>query len=165
MKIKIIIVVLAVAAIGLGIGLLTIKQQAEKQHESDTSSILDFSNQVVTADQHIETLRQDNLALTNSLNASVQQAGQLSNSLAAAKATVITLEETRTKLTAQVSSLDSHVNELNANITGLFIFPKDDQYVLRQKKSVMKIAQSTGCGQEQRSLPPVRTAKTNGAKS
>jgi len=119
MKIKIIIVVLAVAAIGLGIGVLTIKQQAEKQHESDTSSILDFSNQVVTADQHIETLRQDNLALTNSLNASVQQAGQLSNSLAATKATVTTLEETRTKLTAQVSSLDSHVNELNANITGL----------------------------------------------
>jgi len=112
MKIKIAIVILAVAAIGLGIALYATKQQAEKQHEADTNSILDFSNQVVTASQHIEDLRQDNLTLTNNLVLSLQQAGQLSNSLAAAQAT---LENTRTTLAStreQITGLNVHISDL-----------------------------------------------------
>ena len=116
MKIKVVIIVLAVAAVGLGIGLLTIKQQADKQHEADTSSILDFSNQVTRANQDIVSLRQDNLALTNNLATSQQQVGQLSNNLAAAKAT---LDDARTTLTSQIDGLNSKVADLNTHISGL----------------------------------------------
>lgn len=118
MKIKIAIVILAVAALGLGIALYTTRQQAEKQRETDTSSILDFSNQVVTASGQIKDLRQDNLALTNSLAASAQQIGQLSNRLAAAQAQLeTTMENARTTMAAareQISSLNVRVSDLES---------------------------------------------------
>ncbi len=84
MNTKTIIVVLAVACVGLGIALIAIKIPSDSQHARDASSIVDFSNQVVNADQHIDSLNQVNLSLTNDLMLSQQQATELSNSLATA---------------------------------------------------------------------------------
>jgi chromosome segregation ATPase len=123
MKIKIVIVILALAAVGLGIAFFATKQQAEKQHEADTSSMLDFSNQVVTASQQVKDLQQENLTLTNTLVASTEQAGQLASSLSNQLAsTTVTLEDTRTRLAATQSQLDTTSNQvtvLNVHLTEL----------------------------------------------
>ncbi len=62
MNAKTIIVILAVACIALGIALIAYKNSGDTQHDKDVSSIVDFSNQVVNADQHIDSLNQVNLS-------------------------------------------------------------------------------------------------------
>jgi len=120
MKIKVVIVILAVVCSGLVIVLVALKQQAKEQHQTDVSSIVDFSNQVVNANVKINDLDQVNLMLTNDLSLSQQQAAQLSNDLAAASATITdtkaTLASTQnqvTNLTARISDLETANQELD----------------------------------------------------
>ena len=120
MKAKIIIiVVLAVACIGLGIALIATKSQSDEQHTKDVSSIDDFSNQVVNADQHIDSLNQVNLSLTNDLALSHQQAVDLSNSLAAATETLDTTKSSLASAQDQVVTLTNQVSALNGQIADL----------------------------------------------
>jgi chromosome segregation ATPase len=119
MKIKVVIVILAVACVGLGIALFATKKSADDQHVADVTSIVDFSNQVVTASRHLDELGQVNLTLSNDLSSSQQQLSlsaeqltQLSNSLAAANAT---LADTKSSL----ASADELVTNLNTRIADL----------------------------------------------
>ena len=50
MKIKVVIVILVVACAGLAVALFATKKQADEQHDTDLTSINEFSNQVVDAD-------------------------------------------------------------------------------------------------------------------
>jgi chromosome segregation ATPase len=119
MKIKIAIVILAIACIGLGIVLFATKKQSDDQHTTDVTSMLELSNQLVGATIQLNDFRVANVNLTNDLASSrqqltltEQQAGQLSNSLAAATAT---LEDTRTSLAAtrdQITNLNTHISDL-----------------------------------------------------
>lgn len=114
MKQKIIIVVLVVAAIALLIALFATKKRGEERHAADVSSILDFSNQVVTANLQIMDLKQVNLILTNDLAQQQQQSAQFSNSLSSANAA---LAETKIALNLaqqQVSSLTTQVSDLES---------------------------------------------------
>ncbi len=63
MKIKVVIVILAVACVGLGIALFATKKQADEQHATDVNSIIEYSNQVVDANEHLKELGQVNLTL------------------------------------------------------------------------------------------------------
>ena len=128
MNIKAFIIILAVVCLGLGIGLLITKKQAVEQHANDVTSITEYSNQVVDAQEHLKEAGQVNLTLSNDLASSQQQvtlsvaqAAQWSNSLATATATLAetktTLDETKTSLATaqeQVTNLNTRVAELEA---------------------------------------------------
>ena len=108
MNAKTIIAILAVVCVALGIAMIAIKSSNDTQHDKDVSSIVDFSNQVVNADQHIDSLNQVNLSLTNDLMLSQQQAAELSNDLATAAAT---LASTKASLQEQVDNLTNAIVE------------------------------------------------------
>jgi DNA repair exonuclease SbcCD ATPase subunit len=112
MKIKIVVVALAVVCVGLAIGLFAVKKQGDEQHNSDVSSIVDFSNQVVNARMKIDDLNQVNLTYSNDMVLSQQQAAQLSNSLAAATATVASSQAALTSAQDQIKSLNGHISDL-----------------------------------------------------
>ena len=114
MNAKTIIVILAVACVALGIALIAYKNSGDTQHDKDVSSIVDFSNQVVSADQHIDSLNQVNLSLTNDLMSSQQQDAELSNSLATAEATLTSVQSQVVTLTNQVATLNTQVTDLQA---------------------------------------------------
>src|SRR5580692_133816 len=116
MNTKTIVVILAVVCVALGIAMIAIKNSDDTQHDKDVSSIVDFSNQVVNADQHIDSLNQVNLSLTNDLMLSQQEAVELSNNLAAAAAT---LASTKASLQEQVDNLTNQVVALNTQVADL----------------------------------------------
>jgi chromosome segregation ATPase len=116
MNTKTIIAILAVVCVAFGIAMIAIKSSSDTQHDKDVSSIVDFSNQVVNADQHIDSLNQVNLSLTNDLMLSQQQATELSNDLATAAAT---LASTKASLQEQVDNLTNQVLTLNTQVADL----------------------------------------------
>jgi chromosome segregation ATPase len=118
MKIKIGIVVLAVVCVGLAIALFATKKQADDQLKTDADHILDFSNQLVTASENLDDLRQVNLKLTNDLamnqeqtlqlsNSFVEASGALSNSLASTKATLEAAQDQIANLNGRISDLEA----------------------------------------------------------
>lgn len=131
MKTKIIIVVLAVACVGLGIALIATKSLSDEQHTKDISSIGDFSNQVVNADQHIDSLNQVNLSLTNDLALSRQQSSDLSNSLSTATAALASTKSSLASAQDQVVTLTNQISTLNDQLADL----QSQNHVLDQRAS------------------------------
>ena len=119
MNTKTLIAILAVACVALGIALIAIKYSGDTQHDKDVSSIVDFSNQVVNADQHIDSLNQVNLSLTNDLMLSQQQATELSNSLATAATTLANTKASLASVQDQVVTLTNQVTALNSQVADL----------------------------------------------
>jgi chromosome segregation ATPase len=112
MKIKIGIIVLLAVCAGLVIALIATKKSADDQRKKDADAILDFSNQLTTANVSLDDLRQVNLMLTNDLATSRDALLALSNNLM----------ETSGELTEAKSSLESAQNQitnLNARIDDL----------------------------------------------
>lgn len=129
MKIKVVIVILALACIGLGIALFSTKKQADEQHAADINSINDFSNQVVQVNAHVNELDQVNLTLSNQLSSSQQQLvlsgeqmAQLSNTLAAANATLADTKNSLLGAEQMVTNLNNRIADLEAQNKSL-----DDQ--------------------------------------
>jgi chromosome segregation ATPase len=116
---KIIVAILAIIAVALLVGLIVIKNSGDTQHDKDVSSIVDFSNQVVSADQHIDALNQVNLSLTNDLLLSQQQAEQLSNSLATAASTLALTKASLSSVQDQVATLTNQVATLSSQVADL----------------------------------------------
>jgi chromosome segregation ATPase len=140
MKIKVVIVILALACVGLAITLFATKKQSDQQHTDDVKSIEDFSNQVVSASEHLKDLGQVNLTLSNELSSSQQQLNmsaeeltQMSNTLSTANAALlntsnalVNTEELVTNLNNRIAELetqnkqlDQQVNELTNTLTQL----------------------------------------------
>jgi len=114
MKTKLGTVILGVMCLGLVIALIAIRKQADDSHKKDADAILDFSNQLTTANANLDDLRQVNLMLTNDLDSTRQTAVSLSNNLTE---TVGTLTETKASLQSaqdQVSNLNGRVTDLEA---------------------------------------------------
>ena len=121
MKSKAVIIILAVVCVGLGVALLAGKKQANDQHTTDAKSIVDFSNQVVSASKHLDELGQVNLTLSNDLASSQQQLTssadqmtQLSNTLAAADTTLAATKASLAGTQQQVTSLNNRISDLEA---------------------------------------------------
>lgn len=112
MKNKVVLVVLAVVSVGLAIALFAIKKQSDDQHAADVNSIVDFSNQVVNASQRITDLNQVNLALTNDLATSRQQAAEFSNNLATTSATLAADQASLADAQGQITNLNSRISDL-----------------------------------------------------
>jgi hypothetical protein len=114
MKLKIGIVILAVVAAGLLIALLADKKAADDQHKKDADAILDFSNQLTTANASLDDLRQVNLTLTNDLMAGQQALESVSNNLAE---TAMVLADTKAALEnaqGEITNLNVRVSDLQA---------------------------------------------------
>jgi chromosome segregation ATPase len=114
MKIKIGIVILAVVGAGLLIALLATKKEAEEQHVKDADAILDFSNQLTTANASLDDLRQVNLVLTNDIAASHQELDAASNNLAETTATLANVQTELENSQGQVTNLTSRITDLEA---------------------------------------------------
>jgi chromosome segregation ATPase len=123
-------VILILACIGLVITLVVTQQHIDEQRKKDADAILDFSNQVVAANDELNDLRQVNLALTNDLNSSREQLVDLSNQvltmsdtisnrdtqLKTAQDQISALQEQNQALDQQAADLTNTIDALNAKI-------------------------------------------------
>jgi chromosome segregation ATPase len=105
-------VVLVVVSAGLLIALLATKKQSEDLRKKDTDAILDFSNQLTTANTSLDDLRQVNLMLTNDIVTTHEALEAASNNLVA---TTITLTDTKASLESaqdQITNLTGRISDL-----------------------------------------------------
>ena len=123
-------VILILACAGLVIALVINQKQVDERRKKDADTILDFSNQVIAANDELNDLRQVNLALTNDLNSSREQlldlsnqvlaiSGSLSNSdtqLKAAQDQIAILQQQNQELDQRAAQLTNTINELDAKI-------------------------------------------------
>ena len=123
-------VILILACIGLVVALVVTQKKIDQERQDDANRILDFSNQVVSANDELNDLRQVNLALTNDLNASRQQIVDLSNrmivisdslsnsdtQLKSAQDQIASLEAQNQALDQQAAQLTNTIDALNAKI-------------------------------------------------
>jgi chromosome segregation ATPase len=114
MKTKIVIVALAVICAGLGVALLASKNTTGDQLKDNSAAILDFSNQLVTAGENLDELRQVNLRLTNDLAVVQRQASRLSNSLNEASGALATAKATLQGTQDQIANLNGRITDLEA---------------------------------------------------
>jgi chromosome segregation ATPase len=112
MKIKIGIVILAVIGAGLLIALLATKKEAEELHKKDADAILDFSNQLTTANTSLDDLRQVNLVLTNDVAVTHQALDTASNNLAETTATLTDVQAALENAQGQVTNLNTRISDL-----------------------------------------------------
>jgi chromosome segregation ATPase len=112
MKIKIGIVILAVIGAGLLIALLATKKEAEDLHKKDADAILDFSNQLTTANTSLDDLRQVNLVLTNDVAATHQALDNASNNLAETAASLADVRAALENSQGQVTNLSTRISDL-----------------------------------------------------
>jgi hypothetical protein len=112
MKIKTGIVILVVLCVGLLIALIATKKQSNDTHLKDTSTILQFSNDLDTVNINLNDLRQVNLVLTNDLSTTRQALEAASNNL----------EETSSQLAGaktQIENDQNQITNLNGRISDL----------------------------------------------
>lgn len=100
-------VILILACAGLVIALVVNQKHIDEQRKKDADAILDFSNQVVAANDELNDLRQVNLMLTNDLNDSREQLVDLSNQ-------VLTMSDTVSNTDTQLKSAQDQIASLEA---------------------------------------------------
>ena len=113
MNTKAIIAVLVVVCAGLAVALIASKM-SNGGDANTGAAILQFSNELVTANDHVNDLQQVNLALTNSVAAGQRQVVALSNrltqtsgALASARAKLQGAEDQIANLNGRVSDLET----------------------------------------------------------
>jgi chromosome segregation ATPase len=114
MRMKIGIIVLAILAGGLLIALLAVKRAGDDQRKEDLYTVLDFSNQLTTANASLDDLRQVNLILTNDVSASREALETASNNLAAATAALADTRAALENSQSEVTNLNARINDLSA---------------------------------------------------
>ena len=126
MKTKMAIVILTVVCAGLAVALIAAKMSTGDQYKNNADAILDFSNQLVSANDNLDELRQVNLRLTNDLAAVQQQTARLSNgliqassALAAAKATLAGAQDQIANLNGRIGDLETQNQVLDDRATTL----------------------------------------------
>jgi chromosome segregation ATPase len=126
MKTQLGVVILVVVCVGLVVALVAGRKRADNQQKKNADTILDFSNQLTTANAGLDELRQVNLMLTNDLDASRQTLTILSNqyvatsaSLSNTTAALKTAQDQITDLEAQNRALDQQAAEFTNTIANL----------------------------------------------
>ena len=123
-------VILILACAGLVIALVVTQKRIDQQRREKDAAILDFSNQVVAANDDLNELRQVILTLTNDLNSSREQLQVLSNQvlsisdslsnsdtqLKAAQDQIATLQAQNQSLDQQAEALTNTIDDLSAKI-------------------------------------------------
>ncbi len=114
MKTKTAIVILTILCAGLAVALLAAKKTTSDQLKNNAAAILDFSNQLVAANDNLDELRQVNLRLTNDLAAVQQQTSRLSNNLNEASSALASAKATLQGAQDQIANLNGRVTDLEA---------------------------------------------------
>ena len=114
MKTKMAIVILTVVCAGLAVALIAGKKTTSDQLKNNAAAILDFSNQLVTANDNLDELRQVNLRLTNDLAAVQQQSSHLSNGLNEASSALASAKATLQGAQDQIANLNGRITDLEA---------------------------------------------------
>ncbi|MGH7940632.1 MAG: hypothetical protein ACREE6_09835 [Limisphaerales bacterium] len=123
-------VILILACVGLVVALVFTQKNIDQQTRKKDSQIMDFSNQLVTANDELTDLRQVNLTLTNDINSSREQmemlsnrvltiSGSLSNSdsqLKAAEDQIFTLQAQNQTLDNKALQYSNAISDLTATI-------------------------------------------------
>jgi chromosome segregation ATPase len=100
-------VILILACVGLVVALVVTQKKIDAERKADADRILDFSNQVVSANDELNDLRQVNLSLTNALDASRQQILDLSNRMLAISDTLSNSDTQLKSAQDQIASLEA----------------------------------------------------------
>jgi chromosome segregation ATPase len=126
MKTQLGVVILVVVCVGLVVALVVGRKRADNQQKKAADTILDFSNQLTTANASLDELRQVNLMLTNDLDASRQTLTILSNqyvttsaSLSNTTAALKTAQDQITDLEAQNRALDQQAARFTNTLANL----------------------------------------------
>ena len=126
MKLQSGIVILVVVCLGMVVALVAEKKHADTEQKKDSDTILDFSNQLATANINLDGLRQVNLILTNDIVAAQQTLTVLSNqyvatsaSLSNTTAALKTAQDQIADLEAQNQALDQQVVNMTNTIGNL----------------------------------------------
>jgi chromosome segregation ATPase len=126
MKTTVGIIVLLTVCVGLVVVLIAGKRSADLRQKKDAETIVDFSNQLTTANINLDDLRQVNLVYSNDLDASRQTLTVLSNqyvetsaSLSNTEAALKTAQDQITDLEAQNRALDQQTTEMTNTIANL----------------------------------------------
>ena len=114
MKLKIGLIVLATVCLGLIVALFTTRKAAVDQRVHDTAIILDFSNQLDTANLTLNDVRQVNLELTTKMTAVQQTAAEFSNDLAAASSALSASKASLQSAEGKISNLNGRIADLEA---------------------------------------------------
>jgi chromosome segregation ATPase len=112
MKIKMAIVILTVVCAGLAVALIAAKKTTSDQLKNNAAAILDISNQLVAANDHVNDLQQVNLVLTNNFIASQRQIAALSNGLTQASGALASAQATLQGNQDQIANLNGRITDL-----------------------------------------------------
>ena len=112
-------IALGVACIGLIISLISTKNNAAARHETDAGTIVDFSNQLASAQSQIVARDASLLVCSNSLDEARSAAVAYSNHLSEAQAALALDAEQITNLTSQVTAARSENQTLGGRVMGL----------------------------------------------
>ncbi len=142
MKTQLGVVILVVVCVGLVVALVAGRKRADNLQKKDTDTILDFSNQLTTANVSLDELRQVNLMLTNDLDASRQTLTILSNqyvatsaSLSNTTAALKTAQDEIADLEAQNRALDQRAADMTNTIANLSTQIAETQMKLVQSET------------------------------
>jgi hypothetical protein len=152
MKTKTGIIVLVVVAVGLLIALFATKKQADDQHVKDAAAILEFSNQLDTANINLNDQRQVNLMLTNDLESTRQALTSASNNLVQTSGQ---LTDAKTQIESdmnQITNLNGRIGDLETQNKAL-----DDRATMLSNNIVQLDAQIAATQQQ------LATSQTNNA--
>ena len=114
MKTKMAVVILTVVCAGLAVALIAAKKTTSDQLKTNAAAILDFSNQLVTANDHVNDLQQVDLVLTNNFIASQRQIAALSNGLTQASSALASAKATLQGTQDQIANLNGRITDLEA---------------------------------------------------
>lgn len=107
MKTTLGIIVLVIICAGLVAALVAGKKRMDSQQKKDADTILDFSNQLTTANANLDELRQVNLMLTNDLNANRKSLMTFSNQYVATSASLSNTKAALKTAQDQIADLES----------------------------------------------------------
>ena len=114
MNTKIVVAILAVACLGFGVALVVLEHQTELQQKASTSTINEFSNQIVKDNVNIEDLNQANLNLRSDLATNREMSLALSNQLAETVGTLASTASSLQSAQQQVTNLNTRITDLEA---------------------------------------------------
>jgi hypothetical protein len=112
-------IILGIFCLVLVISLILTKHSDNTQHDSDTSSITDFSNQLDLAQMHLSICNGTALIFSNNLNESQSALFTFSNQLTQAESTIALDGEQITNLTQQVTDVKSENQTLAQHFVDL----------------------------------------------
>jgi predicted RNase H-like nuclease (RuvC/YqgF family) len=108
------IAILVVACVVLAVSLIILQTMSSKQHESDANTILQFSNELDTANVNLNDTRQVNLQLNSDLATNRVLAAGLSNQLDETSQQLAGAQSNLQTAQLQITNLDQHVSDLEA---------------------------------------------------